>query len=83
MDFRAANNVTVTFALFVNGVESAWAVANTATGVADVQSVAMTALVLSASPAPVYQIRVKSSGNNAVTLSNGVLTVENVPVNAN
>ena len=82
IDALAPNNSITSFALFVDGVETPWATSNTSTGT-DLQSFAFTAINYSAALSPTYQIRVKSNAANNVTLSNGVLVVENIPVNVN
>lgn len=76
------NNVT-TFALFVDGVETAWAISNTSSNANGYQAYAFSAIVFSDSPNPTYQIQVKSSSSNNLTLNGGVLAVENVWVGAN
>jgi len=81
IDAIPAINVVATFTLYVDGVATPWAVANTSPGVGDIQSQAMSAVVYSGEITPTIQIRVKLSTNGNVTLQNGVLVCENIPVN--
>jgi len=83
IDAQAPNNIVTSFALFVDGVETPWAISNTSTSGTDVQSFAFSALAYSAAANPDYQVRIKVSANNNVVLSNGEFVVENVPVNSN
>ena len=83
IDAKAANNSIVSFALFVDGVETSWTTSNTSTSATDVQSFAFTAVNYSASLTPTYQIQIKTNAPGNILLSNGILVVENVPVNTN
>jgi len=83
VDAQAPNNSITTFALFVDGVETPWAQSNTSTSSVDVQSFAFTAVNYSANNPVTYQIRAKSNAANTVIFSNGILVVENIPVNVN
>ena len=82
IDFVAPNGTTVSFCIFVDGVASAWVVAATQPGTNDVVSVAMSMLTFSSALTPTIQVRAKISTPGSVTLSNGVLVVEAVPVNS-
>ena len=79
----APNNTILTFTLFVDGVATAWSTSNTSTSATDVQSFAFTAVSYSANLSPNYQIQAKVSVNGNVSLSNGALVCENIPVNVN
>ena len=83
IDAVAPNNMVVTFALFVNGVETVWASSNTSTSATDVQSFAFSALNYNASATVQYQIQVKGSSAGNVVLSNAIMVCENIPVNQN
>jgi hypothetical protein len=83
IDCQAPNNVIASFALFVDGVETPWATSNTSTSSSDIQSYAFSAINYSVNSPVQYDVRVKVNVNNNVTLSNGALVVENVPVNTN
>lgn len=83
IDCQAPNNSIVTFTLYVDGVVTAWATSNTSTSATDVQSFAFSALNYSANASITYQIRAKISSSGNVTLSNGALVVQNIPVNTN
>ena len=81
VDVQYPNNSITTFTLYADGVATPWAISNTSTSATDLQSYALSAINYSSALTPTYQIRVKSNGSNSVTLSNGALVVENVPVN--
>jgi len=83
IDVVAPNNSITTFGLFVNGVETPWAVSNTSTSSTDRQSYAMSAVVYDTSATIQYQIQVKSTVAGNIVLSNASLVAENVPVNTN
>ena len=83
IDVVSPNNTITVFTLYIDGVATPWAVSNTSTNTSDVQSYAMSALNYSANANPTYQIRARTNGVNTVTLSNGVVVVQNVPVNTN
>jgi hypothetical protein len=80
-DVEAPNNSITTFALFVDGIETAWAISNTSTSATDKQSYAFSAIASPETLAAAYQVRVKSNGVNNVTLSNGAFVVQNLPRN--
>ena len=83
IDCQALNNSVVTFTLYVDGLATPWATSNTSTSSADIQSFAFTAVNYSVNLAPTYQIRAKINTPGNVTLSNGILVVQNIPVNTN
>jgi hypothetical protein len=83
IDVVAPNNTIPTFALFVNSIETPWAIANTSASATDVQSYALTAVVYDASATINYQMQVKSTAAGTITLSNAILVCENIPVNTN
>jgi hypothetical protein len=83
IDCQAPNNTVTTFTLYVDGVATPWAVSNTSTGAGDLQSYAFSGVSYSANLNPTYEVRVKGSAAHNVTLSNGILVVQNVPVNTN
>jgi len=78
IDVMAPSNSVTTFALFVDGIETAWATSNTSSNSSGYQSYAFTAVVGSTNTNPTYQIRAKSSGTNNVSLTSGILVVENI-----
>jgi hypothetical protein len=83
IDVVATNNSITTFALFVNGVLTPWAVSNTSTSSADTQSFSLSAINYNASATIQYQIQVKSTAAGNIVLSNAAMICENVPVNTN
>lgn len=83
IDCVAPNNSITIFTLYVDGVATPWVISNTSTSASDIQSFAFSAVSYSANLTPTYQIRAKSNGTNTVTLSNGVLVCQNIPVNVN
>jgi hypothetical protein len=83
IDVVAPNNSIPTFALFVNGVETPWAISNSSTSSTDIQSYSLSALVYDASATIQYQIQVKSTAAGNIVLSNAAMVCENVPVNTN
>jgi hypothetical protein len=83
IDVVAPNNSIVTFALFVNGVETPWAISNTSTSSTDKQSYSLSAINYNSQATIQYQIQVKSSAAGNIVLSNGALVCENIPVNTN
>jgi hypothetical protein len=82
-DVVAPNNSITTFGLFVNGVETNFAVSNTSTSSTDAQSFSLSAIVYDTSATIQYQIQVKSTSAGNIVISNAVLACENVPVNTN
>jgi hypothetical protein len=82
-DVVAPNNSIVTFALFINGVETAWAISNTSTSSADIQSFSLSAIAYNTEATIQYQIQVKSTAAGNIVISNAALVCENVPVNTN
>lgn len=82
-DVVAPNNSLVTFCLFINGVQTPWAVSNTSTSSTDAQSFAMSAITYNTEPTIQYQIQVKSTAAGNIVISNAALICENVPVNTN
>jgi hypothetical protein len=82
-DVVAPNNSITTFALFVNGVETSFAVSNTSTSSVDKQSFSLAAIVYATEAAIQYQIQVKSTVTGNIVISNAILACENVPVNTN
>jgi hypothetical protein len=82
-DVVAPNNSITTFGLFVNGVETNFAVSNTSTSSTDRQSFSLAAIVYDTSATIQYQIQVKSTAAGNIVISNAVLACENVPVNTN
>lgn len=82
-DVVAPNNSIPTFGLFVNGVETPWAISNTSTSSTDKQSYSLAAIVYSADATIQYQIQVKSTAAGNVVISNATLVAENVPVTTN
>ena len=82
-DVVAPNNSITTFALFVNGVDSGFAVSNTSTSSTDAQSFSLSAIVYNTDPTILYQIQVKSTTSGNIVISNAVMICENVPVNTN
>jgi hypothetical protein len=82
-DVVAPNNSITTFALFVNDVETSFAVSNTSASSTDKQSFSLSAIVYDATPTIQFQIQVKSNVSGNVVISNAVLVCENVPVNTN
>ena len=83
IDAKGANNSITSFAFFVDNVETPWAQSNTSTSATDAQSFAFTAVNYSASLEPQYEVRIKTTVPGNILLSNGVLVVENIPVNTN
>ena len=83
IDAVAPNNMLVTFALFINGVETPWAVSNTSTSSSDAQSYAMSAIAYNTEATIQYQVQIKGSTSGNVVLSNGAMVCENVPINTN
>jgi len=83
IDAKGANNSITSFAFFVENVETPWAQSNTSTSATDAQSFAFTAVNYSTSLTPQYEVRIKTTVPGNILLSNGVLVVENVPVNTN
>jgi len=83
IDCVAPNNSVITFTLFINGVETPWAISNTSTSSTDKQSFSLVAINYNAQTTIQYQIQVKSTAAGNIVLSNGALVCENVPVNTN
>jgi hypothetical protein len=83
IDVVAPNNSITTFALFVNGVETPWAISNTSTSSSDRQSYSLSAINYNALATIQYQIQVKSTAAGNIVLSNGALVCENIPINTN
>ena len=81
IDAQAPNNSITTFVLYIDGVITPWAISNTSTSGTDLLSFAFSAVQRSNAASPTYQIRARSNGNNSVTLSNGIFTVLDVPLN--
>lgn len=82
-DVVAPNNSIPTFALFINGVETPWAISNTSTSSTDKQSYSLSAITYNTEAVIQYQIQVKSTAAGNIVISNASLVAENVPVNTN
>jgi hypothetical protein len=82
-DVVAPNNSITTFSLFVNGVQTPWAVSNTSTSATDTQSFSLAAIVYDANTDIQFQIQVKSTVSTNIVISNASFVCENVPVNQN
>jgi hypothetical protein len=81
IDATAPNNSVTTFTLYTDGVVTPWGISNTSTSGTDLVSFAFSAVMRSNSATPTYQIRARSNGANTVTLSNGIFTVMDIPLN--
>ena len=83
MDFQAPNNSVTYFTMYVDNVATQWVTGGTSNGAAEWQSVSMSGVNYSANLSVSYQIRAKNTAGGNIILQNGILVVENVPVNVN
>ena len=81
-DVQFAANRAITFALFINGVQTSWGVSNQGDGTGDPQSVGFSGIAYVDTPNAVFQVFARTDANTNVTLSSASFVCENVPVNS-